>query len=289
MSYGYPDPPAQRLLYADSQGNLSPTPPADSNAALATQLRGNLSGALAGQLPPDVVQQIQQNAAEFGVSSGLSGSQFAGYQGLKNLGLTSLNRAQQAEQELVNPLLGYHPLQILPNTALPPTSPQSNIDWRASTSPVGTTGITGGGGNRTMPAPLQDPRAAWAQQSGQDSFGSFLDQLAAKYGGKLTGAGGVGFASPMGGGGTLPNYGGVAPGPAQGYGSTSGTGSSSDVPYDPRWNQAQTDAWLSGEVQPTSSGFMSMGQNPDAPQVQGYASVAPPLNYGDTNEDSFWG
>ncbi len=234
MSYGYPDPPAQRLLYADAQGNLSPTPPADSNAALATQLRGNLSGALKGDLPPDVVQQIQQNAAEFGVSSGLSGSQFAGYQGLKNLGLTSLNRAQQAEQELVNPLLGYHPLQILPNTALPPTSPQSNIDWRASTSPVGTTGITGGGGNRTMPAPLQDPRAAWAQQTGQDqNVNGILAQLASKYG-NLGAQGGVGFASPMSGGGTLPTY---------------GTGSSGDW-----WQNAGTGEAPSGNVGISSPG-----------------------------------
>ncbi len=149
------------------------------------------------------MQQIQQHAAEFGVSSGLPGSQFAGYQGLKNLGLTSLDRASKAEAELVNPLLGYHPLQILPQTNNQPYQPPSNINWAQSTSPAGVSSIQGG--NRLQPAPLQDPRAAWAQQTGQDqNINGILAQLASKYG-NLGAQGGVGFASPSGG--TLPTYG----------------------------------------------------------------------------------
>jgi hypothetical protein len=47
-------------------------------------------------LPQDVVDQLQTHAAEFGVSSGLSGSDFSGYAGLRNLGLTSLQRQDDA-------------------------------------------------------------------------------------------------------------------------------------------------------------------------------------------------
>lgn len=251
-----PDP-GPRLLYQDASGALSPTPPADSNAALATQLRGNLSGALKGDLPPDVVRQIQQNAAEFGVSGGLSGSQFAGYQGLKNLGLTSLSRAQQAEQELVNPLLGYHPLQILPQTNNQPYQPPSNINWAQSTSPAGVGAINSGGGRQmTQPAPLQDPRAAWAQQTGQDqNVNGILAQLASKYGNLgAQGGSGFGFASPAGG--TLPSY---------------GTGSTGDN----WWQNAGTGEAPSGSI--SLGGYGDYGGEAPVPQYSNTSPVYDPL------------
>lgn len=68
------------------------------------QLYENIETGLRGELPEDVVQQIQRRAAEFGVAAGLPGSQFAGYGGLRQLGLTSLDRMQQAER-LAMPLL----------------------------------------------------------------------------------------------------------------------------------------------------------------------------------------
>lgn len=67
---------------------------------LLGQTAGNLSGALRGELPADVLNLLQQQAAEYGVGGGTSGSQFAGYAGLRNLGLTSLDRMKHAEDLL---------------------------------------------------------------------------------------------------------------------------------------------------------------------------------------------
>lgn len=61
---------------------------------------GNLGTALKGQLPEDTIDLIKQRAAEFGVASGMPGSELAGNQGLRTLGLTSLNRMQGAESLL---------------------------------------------------------------------------------------------------------------------------------------------------------------------------------------------
>lgn len=61
-----------------------------------TKANANITAGLNGELPQDVIDQIRTQAAEFGVSSGLSGSDFSGYQGLRNLGLTSLQRQDEA-------------------------------------------------------------------------------------------------------------------------------------------------------------------------------------------------
>jgi hypothetical protein len=65
---------------------------------LLDKVAANLGSAANGELPPDVVEQIRRHAAEFGVGAGLSGSEFAGNQGLKQLGLTSLARQDYATQ-----------------------------------------------------------------------------------------------------------------------------------------------------------------------------------------------
>lgn len=59
-----------------------------------------VSAALRGELPSDVTDLIRRQAAEFGVASGMPGSQFAGYRGLRQLGLTSLSEMQRAQQLL---------------------------------------------------------------------------------------------------------------------------------------------------------------------------------------------
>jgi hypothetical protein len=67
---------------------------------LLDQTATSLSGALRGELPEDVTNLLQQQAAEYGVAAGIPGSQFAGYRGLRNLGLTSLSRISEAEKLL---------------------------------------------------------------------------------------------------------------------------------------------------------------------------------------------
>lgn len=76
-------------------------PPATGGAVpsgLIDKTAANLQSAANGELPPDVVEQLRRHAAEFGVAAGLPGSEFSGYQGLKQLGLTSLARQDMATQ-----------------------------------------------------------------------------------------------------------------------------------------------------------------------------------------------
>lgn len=52
---------------------------------------GDIIGSeLRGELPPDVLAQMQRSSAAYGVGSGTLGSEFSGYRGLRNLGLSSL-------------------------------------------------------------------------------------------------------------------------------------------------------------------------------------------------------
>ncbi len=56
----------------------------------------NLESQLRGELPKDVEDYIARKAAESGVTSGTSGSEFNKYGKLRNLGLTSLDLTQKA-------------------------------------------------------------------------------------------------------------------------------------------------------------------------------------------------
>ncbi len=50
---------------------------------------------MAGELSPETINRIQDEAAAFGVASGMPSSQFSGYRGLRNLGLSVEGRQQQ--------------------------------------------------------------------------------------------------------------------------------------------------------------------------------------------------
>lgn len=69
-------------------------------ATVFPQYYTNVRANLAGELPPDVLDLLQTQAAQYGIASGLPGSQFAGYRGLRNLGLTSLNRMDVGAQQM---------------------------------------------------------------------------------------------------------------------------------------------------------------------------------------------
>lgn len=79
----------------------NPLPGVDASGQLPSyilnQFGSNLAGALRGELPEDVQNMLAQQSAEYGVGSGTQGSQFQGYRGLRNLGLTSLDRMKDAE------------------------------------------------------------------------------------------------------------------------------------------------------------------------------------------------
>lgn len=88
---------------------------------MLAQRSKNISGLLAGQVPQDVVQQIQQRGAERGVATGMPGGPNMNTAWLRALGLTSLGLQQQGSQQfsqaiqdtpvspLFNPLAAYIP------------------------------------------------------------------------------------------------------------------------------------------------------------------------------------
>jgi hypothetical protein len=132
---------------------------------LRPKVQANLDTALSGGLPQDVVDQIRQHAAEFGVASGMPGSEFAGYQGLRNLGLTSLSQINRATDML---------------------APGYRESVSASGNPQGN--VQGGGGNwnvGSVPGTLQHagapaPPGAPMQPNKPDSQ-SLVGDFLAKY------------------------------------------------------------------------------------------------------------
>lgn len=64
-------------------------------AALQKKQSGLISDMLSGKLPQGTVDEINRSSAAYGVSSGTKGSQFAGYRGLRQLGIASMQYAQQ--------------------------------------------------------------------------------------------------------------------------------------------------------------------------------------------------
>lgn len=173
---------------APGQSYVTPEMALSQNAALASgggpdltsQLVGNLSGALKGELPADVKQLLQQEAAQNSVSNGVSGSQFANYQGLRTLGLTSLNRMQGAENSLVNPLLGPRPYYHPPIRPTEPPPPEYSGGFGNITPHYNVGPIQSGGGapGRTPNPTLPD----YQQGGGGTSTGNILNDLLSKYG-----------------------------------------------------------------------------------------------------------
>ena len=66
---------------------------------MLSQRSKNIGGLLQGQVPTDVVEQIQQRGAERGVATGMSGGPNGNAAWLRALGLTSLGLQQQGSQQ----------------------------------------------------------------------------------------------------------------------------------------------------------------------------------------------
>lgn len=79
-------------------GNLSAGLP--QYGALTAASSGNIMSNLKGQLPPDVINLIAQQAAERGIATGSPGSPNSDAAYLRALGLTSLDLQQKGESEL---------------------------------------------------------------------------------------------------------------------------------------------------------------------------------------------
>lgn len=110
---------------------------------------GNTGSLLRGEVPDDVLKQIQQSGAERGVATGGPGSPGANAAWLKALGLTSTQLQQQGQQNFsqliqdtpVSPL--FNPASLFVPERLAQQELNANIAGRRS---VGGTGGGGGGG-----------------------------------------------------------------------------------------------------------------------------------------------
>lgn len=143
-------------LYSQVQG--VPGVPALTSAAT-----GNISSLLAGKLSPDVMQEVQDAGATWGVQSGMPGSGAARDVTLQSLGLNSMQAQQTGQQDYMNFLTGAGSLMLDPSL-------QSEIANRNS-----------------IMASAPDPAAAAQQQ--RNDFSSYLWGM---------NRGGTGFTDPSG-------------------------------------------------------------------------------------------
>ena len=138
---------------------------ADPNlAGLNTSSDSVIQGQLAGQLSPQTTNAIRDSAASFGVASGMPGSQFQGFNGLRQLGLSVEGMQQQGLGNYLNALKSTGSMQLDPslvtgisqyNNALaaapdPAAAAEQNFnleEWmrQQNRGPAGGTGQMGGG------------------------------------------------------------------------------------------------------------------------------------------------
>lgn len=100
-----------------------------------TQASQNIMSELKGELSPEVVNSIRDNAASFGVSSGMPGSGLSKNFGLRNLGL-EVNRLQgQGLQDYLSTITGIKNTQtVSPETQIGLS--QSNAQLAAAPDPT---------------------------------------------------------------------------------------------------------------------------------------------------------
>ncbi|HSS97371.1 MAG TPA: hypothetical protein VLK33_10085 [Terriglobales bacterium] len=90
---------------------------------------------LTGQLSPSTINNIRNQAASFGVSSGLPGSQFQGYQGLANLGLTTEKLQGQGLNDYLNAITGISKTQTVDPSLQTEINTQNSV-WNAAPDPA---------------------------------------------------------------------------------------------------------------------------------------------------------
>ena len=111
-------------------------------AGALSNIGGNISAETAGQLPPDVIQELQQQAAERGVATGSPGSPNSNAAYLKALGLNSLQLTQQGQQNFQSILPSLPGAQISQNPEFSPSSAaatdvnSSNAVYRSAPDPA---------------------------------------------------------------------------------------------------------------------------------------------------------
>lgn len=136
---------------AANQGRIPNDP------ALEAKSSQNIGQELGGQLPGDVITQLQQQAAERGIATGSPGSDNSNAAYLRALGLNSLSMQQQGQTDLSHALARNPGAPIFDPTtqlltpaqagALNTRNAELSLDWwKALQNPTGYGGGRGGGG-----------------------------------------------------------------------------------------------------------------------------------------------
>lgn len=137
-----PAPRAGQGAYGSVPGAISAPSPFGDLSALYPNLSGansqissNIMNELTGQLSPSTINNIRNHAASFGVSSGMPGSDFSGYQGLANLGLTTEKLQGQGLMDYLNAITGISKTQTV-DPALQTEIATQNSVWNAAPDPA---------------------------------------------------------------------------------------------------------------------------------------------------------
>lgn len=153
-----------------------------------SQISQNVMNELTGQLSPGTINNIRNHAAEFGVTSGMPGSDFSGYSGLRNLGLETEKLQGQGLQDYLAAITGLNKTQTV-DPALQTEIKTQNSVWAAAPDPAAAAkeqqrlfdeylkkimspaGGTGGGASSTLPWWQQGQNATFfAPTAGQNLY-----------------------------------------------------------------------------------------------------------------------
>jgi hypothetical protein len=110
-----------------------PNPSADLSAVYPNltgqnaQLSKNIMGELSGELSPETIKTIQDQAARFGVMSGSPLSGFAGAAGLKNLGLSVEQQQKGGLADYLNAITGISKTQTVSPELQTETALQNSV------------------------------------------------------------------------------------------------------------------------------------------------------------------
>ena len=137
-----PAPRAGQGAYGLVPGAISNPNPFGDLSALYPNLSGansqisqNIMNELQGNLSPSTINNIRNQAASFGVSSGMPGSDFAGYQGLTNLGLTTEKLQGQGLSDYLNAITGISKTQTVDPNLQTEIATQNSV-WNAAPDPA---------------------------------------------------------------------------------------------------------------------------------------------------------
>lgn len=103
--------------------------------ATNNQVSSNIMSELQGQLSPATINNIRNNAASFGVSSGMPGSQLQGYSGLASLGKTTEQLQQQGLNDYLNSITGISKTQTVDPALQTEVNTQNSV-WNAAPDPT---------------------------------------------------------------------------------------------------------------------------------------------------------